>query len=297
MKLKRILLIPALVILLSAPQAASANMAAPKQADVGSAIAFEKHDAIAVTSEVLDIKVHGTTASIMALYTMKNTTNETVTTPAMFLSPNIENSGMSVTVNGKAVPYEAQSYGIYYSPDLVGTSGWQYTVLSEPQEAPDEGRSIDAISFDLTFGPLEECRVSVSYTYALGGYPDYDFNAKRGEIEYLLTPAAMWKDFENLKIYLTLDEDMPKLVYSNLEFEKTGKRTYEYVSDTLPEDDLVIRIDENAFQNMFSTLRSPYLGMGLMVLSPFIVIGIIVIVAVIRAIVRARRRRQEGRTS
>ncbi len=293
MKGKKLLLVLALVMLLSAPQVASANMAAPKQADVGSSITFEKNDAIAVTSEVLDIKVHGTTAYIMALYTMKNTTEEAVTTPAMFLSPNIENSGMSVTVNGEAVPYEVASYGIYYSPGLVDTSGWQYTILSEPQEVPDEDRSIDAISFDLIFDPLEESRVSVSYTYALGGYPDYDFNAKRGEIEYLLTPAAMWKDFEHLTIHLTLDEDMPILKSSNLEFEKVGKRTYQYVSDTLPEDDLYIRVDENAFQNIFSTLRSPYLGMTLMLFSPFILIAVIIVIVAIAAVRRKRKNNRE----
>lgn len=38
---------------------ASANMAAPIEADVGSSVTFEKNDVIAVISEVLDITVHG----------------------------------------------------------------------------------------------------------------------------------------------------------------------------------------------------------------------------------------------
>ncbi|HCA29670.1 MAG TPA: hypothetical protein DEP23_08960 [Ruminococcaceae bacterium] len=50
-------------------------------------------------------------------------------------------------------------------------------------------------------------------------YPDYN---------------VMWKDFSNLTINLYLDEDMPIIKSSNLEFEKVDTRTYQYVSDMLP---------------------------------------------------------------
>ncbi len=65
-------------------------------------------------------------------------------------------------------------------------------------------------------------------------YPDYNFDAKRGTIEYYLGSAVMWKDFSNLTINLYLDEDMPIIKSSNLEFEKVDTRTYQYVSDMLP---------------------------------------------------------------
>ena len=48
--------------------------------------------------------------------------------------------------------------------------------------------------------------VTVSYPYRLGGYPDYDWNVKRGEILYYLAPAALWQDFQSLTINLYLDE-------------------------------------------------------------------------------------------
>ncbi|MEG1809400.1 MAG: hypothetical protein RR244_06080, partial [Oscillospiraceae bacterium] len=60
--------------------------------------------------------------------------------------------------------------------------------------------------------------VVVSYRYRPGGYPDYDFNAKIGRIEYYLAPAAMWNDFGGITINLKLDEDMPVISSSNLEF-------------------------------------------------------------------------------
>ena len=145
----------------------------------------------------------------------------------------------------------------------------------------------------MTFDPNEQYDVVVSYIYNLGGYPDYDFDAKRGEIYYYLVPATMWKDFESLTINVYLDKDIPVITHSNLEFEKASSHIYWYVSDTLPMENLEITIDENWFQNIFSTLRSPYLPMMFMIFSPFIVIGLVVIVFVVW---RVRKRRKDGYT-
>ncbi|MEG1461368.1 MAG: hypothetical protein RSC51_08340, partial [Oscillospiraceae bacterium] len=106
--------------------------------------------------------------------------------------------------------------------------------------------------------------------------PDYDFNAKMGRIEYYLAPAAMWNDFGGITINLKLDKDMPIISSSNLEFEKISARTYQYVSDKLPQGNLEIVIDENGWQNIFSTLRSPYFFRVLMLLAPFILITLVV---------------------
>ena len=65
---------------------------------------------------------------------------------------------------------------------------------------------------------------------------------------------------------------MPVVTSSNLKFEKVGTRTYQYISYKLPKENLEIVIDENWWQNIFSTLRSPYLPMTLMMFSPFILI-------------------------
>lgn len=58
-------------------------------------------------------------------------------------------------------------------------------------------------------------------------------------------------------------------------------RTYQYVSDTLPEEELYIVIDENWIQNIFSTLRSPYLPMLAMLTSPVIIITLILVVILV----------------
>lgn len=281
MKKKNLIFVFILVLALTFLQIAYANMAAPKESDIGSSITFEKKDTIAVLSEVLDIAVYGSQANIIATYKMKNTTDESISTQSMFLSPNIENSGVKVVVNNKDVLFTVESYALNYDTEIE-TDDWKYAVLTNEQIASsNDEQTVETITFDMDFAPNEEYDVVVSYTYQLGGYPDYDFDAKIGKIEYYLAPATMWKNFSSLTINLHLDEDMPIIKSSNLEFEKVGTRTYRYISDTLPEENLEIVIDENWYQNIFSTLRSPYLPMMLMMFSPFILIGVALVIFII----------------
>ena len=272
-------------------QTAFANMAAPDDPDVGSSITFEQNDALAVRSEVLDIEVHGSTADITAAYTMENTTGEAVSTPVMFLSPNVEEGGTAVTADGEALAFTVERYALRYDT-AVQTEDWRYAVLSEG-EAEEGEQTVDAVSFALDFAPGETREVAVSYTYRLGGYPDYDFDVKYGRIEYYLAPASLWKDFQSLTINLYLDEGMPVITDSSVEFEKVGTRTYQYVSDTLPEGNLTITIDESWFQEIFSTLRSPYLGMTLVLALPVLVPLLLIILAVV--IWRVRKKKKAKR--
>lgn len=280
------------LLALSLAPGALANMAAPRPADTGTALTFEKNQEIAVLGEVLDIQVEGSQALIRAQYTMKNTTREEVTTPAMFLCPNQEEETTRVTLEGQPLDFTTQEYQLGYNSQ-VGAGEWEYRIFTSG-ETPPEGEPVEAISFELTFAPDQEAQVTVEYRYALGGYPDYDFNVKRGEIQYYLQPAAEWKEFGTLTINLYLDEDMPVITQSNLPFEKVASRTYQYQSQGLPEGDLEITIGENWFQKIFSTLRSPYLGMTLLLFSPFLLILFGVILAVILVLRRRKRNRNKG---
>lgn len=281
----------ALTLLLLPPLPASANMAAPADPDVGSSITFERNDALAVTEEVLDIKVTGSTAEITAVYSMVNVTDQPVSTPVMFLAPNTGDGGVEVMADGVSVPCSTDQYVMKYATG-VRTEDWRYVVLTNNDVADGDGQKVDGISFQLDFGPGEACQVSVSYPYRLGGYPDYDYNVKRGTIRYYLAPAAMWRDFQDLTINLYLDRDMPVLADSNLDFEKVGTRTYQYRSDTLPEGNLEIRVDQNWFQEAVGTLRSPYLILYLIFFVPILLVTAAVIVAVVFLV---RRKRRSGR--
>jgi hypothetical protein len=183
-----------LAICLLTPQAVFANMAAPSLSDVGSAITFEKNEEIAVLSEILNITVSGAKAHIVATYKMKNTTNDSISTPSMFLSPNIESSDVSVMVNNESVNYIANSYARNYSAGWIVTDDWQYAILEDESTTIHNGQdTVDTILFQMNFAPNEAYDVVVSYDYRLGGYPTYNFDAKDGRIFYYLAPAALWK--------------------------------------------------------------------------------------------------------
>lgn len=263
-------LCPLLLLLLLTPKA-YANMAAPANPDVGTAITFENNQELAVTSEVLDITVKGAKAEIVATYTMENTTDQQVVTSSMFLSPNVEAGDVTVLVDGQEVPVVVESYALG-DVTRIDTQDWQYVVLDGKAADVGQGQTVDTILFALEFEPHQQYDVVVSYTYQLGGYPDYDYNVKRGTLEYYLRPAALWKDFSNLTINLHLDEDMPVLQDSNLEFEKVAPRTYQYISDTLPEENLRIEVDQSWWQELVGFFQNPYLAVYAMYFVPVIVV-------------------------
>ena len=276
---KLVALCPLLLLLLLSPRA-RANMAAPANPDVGTAITFEKNQELAVTSEVLNITVKGAKAEIVATYTMENTTDQQVVTSSMFLSPNVEAGNVTVLVDGQEVPVVVESYTLG-DVTQIDTQDWQYVVLDGKAADVGQGQTVDTILFALEFEPHQQYDVVVSYTYQLGGYPDYDYNVKRGTLEYYLRPAALWKDFSNLTINLHLDEDMPVLQDSNLEFEKVAPRTYQYVSDTLPEENLRIEVDQSWWQELFGFFQNPYLAVYAMYFVPVIVVIVVCVGGVI----------------
>lgn len=274
--MKQLACIAVAAVFLGAFQVAYGNMAAPAEPDVGTAITLEQNETLAVKSEVLDIVIEGSTAQITATYQMENQSDEAVKTRSMFLSPNVEEAGVQVVADGQLLACETECYALSYNTQ-IGVEEWRYAVLTDVGESPQVGKSmVEAILFDLKFEPRETYDVIVSYRYRLGGYPEYDFNVKCGELHYYLMPAAMWNGFEDLTINLTLGKDMPVLESSSLEFEKVGKRSYRYYSDALPKEDLRITVDENWLQNLFSTLRNPYLHMMIRTAAPFILIMVLV---------------------
>ena len=151
-----------LVLELSFSQVTYANMAKPRASDIGSSITFEKNDTISVVSEVLDITVNGSKANIVATYRMKNTTNEYISTQSMFLSPNIEDSGVKVTVNDKDISFMAESYELNYDTQIK-TDDWKYILLKNNETGYyDIQNTVDTITFDMHFEPNEEYSVVVS---------------------------------------------------------------------------------------------------------------------------------------
>lgn len=280
----------ALALLLLQPMTAFANMAAPEKPDVGSAITFQRNDALAVTEEVLDIKVTGSTADITATYSMVNVTQEPVSTPVMFLAPNTGDGHVEVTVDGEGVPFSVETYTLTYYKELEAKD-WRYAMLNYGAKNTSGEELVSGVSFQLDAEPGQAFAVTVSYPYHLGGYPDYDYNVKRGEILYYLAPAALWQDFQSLTINLYLDEGMPVIKESSVDFRKVDTRVYQYQSDSLPQGNLEITIDESGMQEFFSAFRNPYSLFYLYIFGP----PLLLIIAIIVAVNWIRRKRRESK--
>ncbi|WP_054743171.1 hypothetical protein [Cellulosilyticum ruminicola] len=263
-------LILACILLLG--QCVYASSQPPKVADVASTITFKENDKIEVLSEVLDIKMHGAQAELVATYKLQNVTDEDVTSYAMFLAPNTKESLVKVKLRGRETPFVVTNYILNYD-STIERQDWKYTIFTKGDTTGvSEKQRVDAVSFEMNFVPHEAYEVVVFYRYNLGGYPEGRRNQKTGELNYYLIPASVWKNFADLTINLYLDDEMPIIKSSNVHFKRVKKHTYQYVSDKMPKDNLEIVLDERLYQNIRGTLRTPVLSTNLFILIPFILL-------------------------
>jgi hypothetical protein len=66
----------------------------------------------------MDITVNGSQVHIVANYRIKNTSDESISTKSIFLSPNIENGGVKVVVNDKDTSFTVESYDLDYATEI-----------------------------------------------------------------------------------------------------------------------------------------------------------------------------------
>ena len=212
----------------------SCNMAAPKPTDIATSITFEKNNDISVSSEHISITIDDQVAHINAAYTMKNTKNEEITTPSMFISPNIENLSAEVSFNEIDLDYVKETYYATYDSEL-SENNWEFVILDAKNETNGYfDLSLDTIKFDLKFNPNEEAIVNVAYDYRLGGRPERNDDYKYAELDYYIKPIGLWKDFDNLTIDLYLDDNLPIIKESNYEFNHVKDNHYQCVLNELP---------------------------------------------------------------
>ncbi len=290
--MKKVILILAILLCLIFPIKVFANMAAPTEDSIATTISFEKNEDISVTKEVLDVTFNNYLAEIKATYTMKNKQEYFITTPSMFITPNIEGEEVSVTLNGEEIAYTIE---LYYTFDIssVSIEDWEFVIVEDEYDYYD--LIVQAINFELSFEAFEEVEVVVSYTYLLGGYPERTDNNKYGSLSYYLAPANMWEDFSDLTINLYLDSNMPVLKSSNIDFEEIADKTYQYKSDSIPVDILEITIGLNKWQSFIGYLKNPYLIFAIILMLPTILpilIITIIIIVVIVIIVRKRKKKK-----
>lgn len=90
-----------------------------------------------------------------------------------------------------------------------------------------------------------------------------------------------------------LDDELPVLKESNLAFRQTDKRTYVYTSDSLPDENLYIRIDQNNWQEFTGLFHNPYfIATAVAVLVVLLAVAVVLIVIIMSVRKFARRKKQ-----
>lgn len=143
------------------------------------------------------------------------------------------------------------------------------------------GSYVGTVGYKLTFEPHQTTTVSVSYKTMLGGRPG-EYN----DFWYYLSPAGYWADFKDITINVTTDGSLPKLE-SNLDFKKTGKNTYRFTCEELPDSELKLVAKPNLWGNIRNFFTNPYALIFIVLpvgaLAFIIIIAVVIIVAAKRA--------------
>lgn len=138
---------------------------------------------------------------------------------------------------------------------------------------------VGAIIYNVDFAPDETVRVVVKYDYVLGN------NNNSKQFNYYLTPAKYWQDFGGIEINVHLHKDYTRITSSSLKFTKTDKLTYQYSSNTLPQEELSFTLKPPLSQ------PGKYPGfLSAMLFLPYIIIIVIVIVIILVIVVALFRR-------
>ena len=113
---------------------------------------------------------------------------------------------------------------------------------------------------------------------------------------YILSPAALWKDFSNLTIEVYPHPDQPYMMNSTLPMERVETNIaydthYSAFFSHLPEGDLIFQMyhRETPEPWLLATIQNPYL-MGLVILPLFLLILLTTITVIILLAVRKKKK-------
>ena len=143
--------------------------------------------------------------------------------------------------------------------------------------------NIGIIIYDLNLAPHEMANVTTEYSYQLGG------NQYGEDLYYFLTPAKYYASFSNLTINVTLGDNQSNIYQesTSLPFIKTGNKTYQYKSATLPEVELKLDIRTNE--------TSPWEVLVWVIAIIMIVVPVIIIFLIIFFIIKTMKKRKNNK--
>ena len=225
-KISIILLMIAIILSTFTPSVAYADINEPIENSVSSTITLEHYTDLSITNEILNVDMNGSIADINIEYTLKNNTDKDCSSQAMFLAPNVENGKVTtITVDGTNLDYETESY---FNTQVSLSDGWKYGTTDNDNNG-DVQENI--LSFNLDFKASEEITVIISFQSQLGGFPNNEEYPIYGHFSHWWVGDL--QKLHPITINVNVDETLPIMETSNIEFEKIDDLTYQHKSDSL----------------------------------------------------------------
>ena len=167
---------------------------------------------------------------------------------------------------------------------------WQTNSLAEESRT-----SLAGLLFEVEFQPGSRREITVRYP-AIAGRDQEETTRYQAVYAYILSPAALWKDFSNLTIEVYPHPDQPYMVNSTLPMEKVETDIaydthYSAFFSDLPEGDLIFQMyhRETPEPWLMATIQNPYL-MGLVIVPLFLLILLTTITAIIIYAIRKKKK-------
>lgn len=310
--MKKLFIILLLLLTIFPFAIAYANMGPPQEVNPSNCgLVFSQNDQIKITDEQIVFDLTRESRQITAIYSMENTTNQTIKMLVAFPFPAYSKDSQTdiiIKFNGKNVDYKFKMYDVVnpfgepieYDQDYIDKM-LEY-VSSDEQKDNQSILNVGVAYYYLEFLPNEKSQVQVSYSTMPSAYMSKYSNAYRYQYIYFLSPAKYWKEYANLSIKVIANDNLQKYMISSnvlFDFDKENN-VYTFTSDKLPESELnfsmyyhdkISRFEPMAFERA-KMIVIMYLVYGWFIWVPLLIIIITIIVVVV--VRKKKKKKQEN---
>lgn len=166
-------------------------------------------------------------------------------------------------------------YNVQTSKSLFSDLNYHHNNYQYHYDGPYNYSFIAGILYNVDFAPNEEVQLIMQYDHKLGSNNQNSLQI----FKYFFTPDKYWMDNAEIEINLHLNKVYPKLEFSSLDFEKINKLTYRYVSNQMPNNELVIKAGYPWFKSVMS--NPVWFFLIIIIAFILIIIKIVIIIVVV----------------
>lgn len=232
-------------ILLAASLPVAANMAQPIDFPTDQVLLFNESPDVALMEETVLFTFIGENlykARIEVSYLLENLLEEDQFFDVMFVTPDFEDAGFEVYIDGERINDVTLEEGIDWP------ANWQPVVTEEIIDPVSKGpldmsrggfwspdrNSFSGATFPVYLKAGEPTDIKVAYNSRSGYYQYQDvINTVYNQL-YYLTPARFWDGNAKVNLRIEFPEDRPVAVHSNIPLEKENGHTFAAALDGVP---------------------------------------------------------------